>query len=54
MLPPNLNHVGGDLIFSDNEPASLIEDARQAKSNGIIKGNVWCLITVTKENIPGE
>lgn len=43
-LPVRLKHVGGDVILSDKEPPSLLEDAKKAKLNGTIKGNIWCLI----------
>lgn len=44
-LPPKLNHVGGDVIISDIEPESLLSEIKEAKKNGIIRGNIIMLIT---------
>ena len=45
-LPPNIRTIGGNVIFSDKEPSSFVTDAKRAKKEGIIRGNIWCLITV--------
>ena len=44
-LPAKIKTIGGDVIFSDKEPSSLVTDAKRAKKQGIIRGNIWCLIT---------
>ena len=44
-LPAKIITIGGDVIFSDKEPSSLVIDAKRAKKQGIIRGNIWCLIT---------
>ncbi|MGB7070229.1 MAG: hypothetical protein WBD22_12110 [Pyrinomonadaceae bacterium] len=43
-LPVNLKEIGGDAIISDLDAPSLLEDIKRAKRNGILKGNIFCLI----------
>lgn len=45
ILPPNLKHIGGDVIISNEEPTSLIDCIKKAKVDGVIKGNIFILLT---------
>lgn len=40
-LPPKLNHIGGRVIISTSDPASLIDDLNQASEKGIIQGGIY-------------
>jgi hypothetical protein len=44
-FPKTIKHVGGMIVISDQEPASLVSDIKQAKRVGIIKGDIWCILT---------
>ena len=40
-LPPNLEHIGGNVFISSAEPNSLLQDLIRAKENGILKGHIF-------------
>ena len=44
-FPKTIKNVGGMVVISDQEPASLVLDIKQAKREGIIKGEIWCILT---------
>lgn len=43
-LPPKIKEIGGDVIISDLDKPEFLKDLKRAKRNGIIKGNIFCLI----------
>ncbi len=40
-LPPKLNFVGGRVIISKSDAASLVNDLIQAAEKGMIKGGIY-------------
>ena len=40
-LPTKLNHIGGRVIISKSDPASLVNDLIRASENGIIQGGIY-------------
>lgn len=40
-LPPKLNYIGGRVIISKSDPASLLQDLIRASEAGIIKGGIF-------------
>ncbi|MEI6398161.1 MAG: hypothetical protein WCO71_05260 [Pseudomonadota bacterium] len=44
-FPKTIRSVGGMVVISDQEPASLVLDIKKAKRDGIIKGEIWCILT---------
>lgn len=44
-LPAKLGKIGGDAIIADTDPESLMDDLKRAKRDGILQGNLFCLIT---------
>ena len=40
-LPPKLNHIGGRVIISKSDPASLVNDLIRASENGMIQGGIY-------------
>jgi hypothetical protein len=44
-FPECIEHLGGHFIFSDLDPESMRESAREAKRRGVIKGEIFCVIT---------
>jgi hypothetical protein len=44
-FPQTIKNVGGHVVISDQEPASLVEDLKRAKREGVIKGEIMCILT---------
>ena len=45
MFPKSIKKVGGNVVISDQEPYSLVVELKAAKREGIIHGNIFCIIT---------
>jgi hypothetical protein len=44
-FPKSIKHVGSHVIISDQEPQTLVNELKEAKRAGIIKGVIMCIIT---------